>query len=60
MPLSGEAIRLMNYVDDVTVTLRRVMALAVGLSAEERTRISEHLKASKPSVDDVYALLNAK
>ncbi len=28
MPLSGEAIRLMNYVDDVSVTLRRVLALA--------------------------------
>jgi hypothetical protein len=26
MPLSGEAIRLMNYIDDVAVTLRRVLA----------------------------------
>ena len=26
MPLSGEAIRLMNYIDDVSVTLRRVLA----------------------------------
>ncbi len=25
-PLSGEAIRLMNYVDDVSTTLRRVLA----------------------------------
>jgi hypothetical protein len=28
MPLSGEAIRLMNYVDDVAVTLRRILALS--------------------------------
>ena len=28
MPLSGEAIRLMNYIDDVAVTLRRVLAAA--------------------------------
>ena len=26
MPLSGEAIRPMNYIDDVAVTLRRVLA----------------------------------
>jgi len=60
MPLSGEAIRLMNYVDDVTVTLRKVMALAAPLSAEERTRISEHLRAAKPSLSDVFAVLDAK
>ena len=28
MPLSGEAIRLMNYIDDVAVTLRRVLAIS--------------------------------
>ena len=43
MPLSGEAIRLMNYIDDVAVTLRRVLAFAPTLSAEERTRVAEHL-----------------
>jgi hypothetical protein len=26
MPLSGEAIRTMNYVDDISVTLRRSQA----------------------------------
>ena len=36
MPLSGEAIRLMNYIDDVSVTLRRVLALAPTLPEEER------------------------
>jgi len=36
MPLSGEAIRLMNYIDDVAVTLRRVVrALAAESSPEE-------------------------
>ena len=39
MPLSGEAIRLMNYIDDVAVTLRRVLAFAPTLSAG-RTRAS--------------------
>ena len=60
MPLSGEAIRLMNYIDDVAVTLRRVLALAPTLPLEERTLVSEHLRRSKPSADDVLQALNAK
>jgi hypothetical protein len=60
MPLSGEAIRLMNYVDDVSVTLRRVVALAATLTPEERKRLSEYLKNSKPSVESVVAALEAK
>ncbi len=60
MPLTGEAIRLMNYIDDVAVTLRRVLAIAPTLSAEERTRVSEHLRQTKPSVDDVQKALDQK
>jgi hypothetical protein len=39
MPLSGEAIRLMNYIDDVAVTLRRILAAAPTLTPEEATRV---------------------
>jgi hypothetical protein len=60
MPLSGEAIRLMNYIDDVAVTLRRVLALAPTLPAEERALVSEHLLHSKPNIEDVFKALNAK
>jgi hypothetical protein len=60
MPLSGEAIRLMNYIDDVSVTLRRVLALAPTLPLEERTLVSEHLRRSKPNPEDVFQALNAK
>lgn len=60
MPLSGEAIRLMNYIDDVAVTLRRILALVPTLSPEERVRLSDHLSQSSPSVDDVAKALNAK
>jgi hypothetical protein len=60
MPLSGEAIRLMNYVDDVTVTLRRVLALAPTLTDDERSRVSEYLKASRPNADTVLEALNSK
>ena len=60
MPLSGEAIRLMNYIDDVAVTLRRVLATVPTLSAEERLRVAEHLQQTSPSVDDVMQALTAK
>lgn len=60
MPLSGEAIRLMNYVDDVAVTLRRILALIPNLSQEERARIAEHLQHSKPNAEDVAKALTAK
>jgi hypothetical protein len=60
MPLSGEAIRLMNYIDDVAVTLRRVLAAVPTLSAEERARIAAHLQQASPSADDVAKALAAK
>ena len=60
MPLSGEAIRLMNLIDDVAVTLRRVLAAASTLSPEERVRVAEHLAQTRPNVEDVAQALSAK
>ena len=60
MPLSGEAIRLMNYIDDVAVTLRRVLATIPALSAEDRARVAEHLLAARPNAADVAEALNAR
>jgi phosphoserine phosphatase len=60
MPLSGEAIRLMNYIDDVAVTLRRVLATVPTLSPEERARVAEHLLQARPSAEEVAAALAAK
>jgi len=60
MPLSGEAIRLMNYIDDVAVTLRRVLAVVPTLPAEERAKVAEHLLQSRPNAEEVAKALNAK
>jgi hypothetical protein len=60
MPLSGEAIRLMNLIDDVAVTLRRVLATVPTLSSEERARVAEHLLQSKPNAEDVAQALAVK
>jgi phosphoserine phosphatase len=59
MPLSGEAIRLMNYIDDVAVTLRRVLATIPTLTADERARVAEHLLQARPNAEDVAQALKA-
>ena len=60
MPLSGEAIRTMNYVDDVSTTLRRILAVLPTLTVEERERVAEHIKQTDPSFDSVVKALEAK
>jgi hypothetical protein len=57
MPLSGEAIRVMNLVDDVATTMRRMLALIPALAPDERKRVSDYLKASEPSAEQVQAAL---
>lgn len=53
MPLSGEAIRTMNYVDDISVTLRRILTTLPSLTEEERTRIAEYIRNSEPNYETV-------
>jgi hypothetical protein len=60
MPLSGEAIRTMNYVDDISVTLRRILTVLPSLTEEERQRVSDHIKTADPSYDSVVAAVAAK
>jgi hypothetical protein len=60
MPLSGEAIRTMNYVDDISVTLRRILAVLPSLTDEERQRVAEHIKQTDPSYESVVAALAGK
>jgi hypothetical protein len=50
----------MNYVDDISVTLRRILTVLPQLTEEERTRISEHIKTAEPSYESVVAAFSAK
>lgn len=59
MPLSGEAIRMMNYVDDVSTTLRRILALVPTLTPDERHRVAEYLTHANPGVEAVLKALSA-
>lgn len=60
MPLSGEAIRTMNYVDDISGTLRRIVAMLPTLTDEEKKRVAEYIQASDPSYASVVSSLEGK
>jgi hypothetical protein len=60
MPLSGEAIRTMNYVDDISVTLRRILTVLPSLTEEEKKRVSDHIKSAEPSYESVIKAVEAK
>ena len=49
MPTSGEIIRMMNYVDDIAATLRRVSGSIHLLSEEEKKRMAEYMRQSDPN-----------
>ena len=60
MPLSGEAIRTMNYVDDISVTLRRILTTLPQLTEEERQRIALYIRDSEPNYETVLNHIAAK
>ncbi len=41
---TGELIRAMNYVEDITTTLRRISIYIPSMNAEERKRLSESMR----------------
>jgi len=59
MAATGELIRLVNYVDDIVTTLRRISATLPVLDAEERKRLADHLATAGSSLAEVLAQLKA-
>jgi hypothetical protein len=57
MAATGELIRLMNYVDDISATLRRISASIPMMDADERKRLAEHLRAATAGLNAVVAQL---
>ena len=60
MPLTGEAIRMMNYADDIGTTLRRLLVVLPSLPPEERKRVREYMLSVQPTIDEVLAALDDK
>lgn len=44
MAATGELIRLINYVDDITTTLRRISASLPAMDPEERQKLAQHMR----------------
>jgi len=57
MAATGELIRLINYVDDITTTLRRIQASLYGMDAEERKRLAESLRAADGKLHELLEQL---
>lgn len=57
MPATGELIRLMNYVDDIATTLRRISTSIPTMTEEERAKLAEYMRKSDPGFDSVLQQL---
>lgn len=51
MPATGELIRCMNYVEDITNTLRRISISIPPMTTEERKRLADSLRAVQTAID---------
>ena len=49
MAATGELIRMMNYVDDIAATLRRINASVYLMTPEEKKRLAEYMRNSDPN-----------
>jgi hypothetical protein len=49
MVVTGEIIRMMNYVDDISATLRRVVANIPFMADDERKRLAEYMRKADPN-----------
>jgi hypothetical protein len=49
MGATGELIRMMNYVDDIAATLRRINSSLYLITPEEQRRLAEYMRKSDPN-----------
>ena len=52
---TGELIRAMNYVEDMTATLRRITIYIPNMSAEERKRLAEVMRGASTALNATIA-----
>jgi len=57
MPATGEIIRMMNYVDDIATTLRRITANLAFMTDEEKKRLAEYMRKVDPNYIKVLEAL---
>jgi hypothetical protein len=59
MPVTGELIRLQNYIDDIATTLRKITATLPFMTEEERKSLAEYMKKSDPNFGKVMERLES-
>jgi hypothetical protein len=52
MLASGELIRSLNYVEDITTTLRRICISIPAMSTEERKRLADSLRVAGGALNE--------
>ena len=55
MAATGELIRLINYVDDINTTLRRIQASLYGMDTDEKKRLADSLRAADGKLRELLA-----
>jgi hypothetical protein len=61
MPVvSGESIRMINYVDDIAATLRRITANLPFMTDEEKKKLAEYMRKVDPNYLKVIEALEGK
>ena len=57
MAATGELIRLINYVDDINTTLRRISASIPMMETDEKKRLAENLRAASSNLTAILGQL---
>jgi len=52
---TGELIRAMNYVDDITATIGRISIYIPGMTPEERKRLADAMRGAASSINSTLA-----
>ena len=60
MAASGELIRMMNYVDDIAATLRRIQGALAFIEPEERQRLAEYMRNANPNYAGIMKRLETE
>jgi len=57
MPVTGELIRLQNYVDDISTTLRRISATMPFMTEDEKKQLADYMRKSDPAYSKILEQL---
>ena len=57
MPATGELIRSLNYVEDITSTVRRLVSSIATMTPEEKKRLAESLRGATDNLNTVLTQL---